>query len=101
MGDESPEIGGRWVLAIAGPALDGSRPAGLSPSHVQIDFWTRVGKQAARSANLIYTSGASDRPPRLRGRVRARVKRVIGVAPGSITRAPGVEIGAMALPVPA
>jgi hypothetical protein len=30
-GDVSPEIGGRWVLAIAGPALDGSRPGWAQP----------------------------------------------------------------------
>ena len=30
-GDESSEIGGRWVLATAGPALDGLRPGWPQP----------------------------------------------------------------------
>jgi hypothetical protein len=30
----------------------------------QIGFWTPTGRQDARRARLIYTPGASDRPPR-------------------------------------
>jgi hypothetical protein len=50
---------------FVGYTLDLSNYTGTrSESIKQIEFWTPAGKQAARAANLIYTPGASERPPR-------------------------------------
>ena len=49
---------------FVGFTLDLSNYTGTrSESIRQIEFWTPTGKQAARAANLIYTPGASKRPP--------------------------------------
>jgi hypothetical protein len=52
---------------FVGFTLDLSNYTGTRSEQItQIEFWTREGKQAARSANLIYTPGSSAQPPRKR-----------------------------------
>ena len=49
---------------FVGFTLDLSNYTGVRSERItQIEFWTPAGKQAARRASLIYTPGASDRPP--------------------------------------
>ncbi len=64
-GNLSEKRGTHRGRRFVGFTLDLSNYTGTRSEQItQIEFWTREGKQAARRANLIYTPGASDRPPK-------------------------------------
>lgn len=65
IGNLSVQTGSYRGRRFVGFTLDLSNWTGTRSQRIrQIEFWTPGGRQDARRASLIYTPGASDRPPK-------------------------------------
>lgn len=65
IGNLSVQTGSYRGRRFVGFTLDLSNWTGTRSERIrQIEFWTPGGRQDARRASLIYTPGASDRPPK-------------------------------------
>lgn len=65
IGNLSEKRGEHRGRRFVGFTLDLSNYTGTRSERIrQLEFWTPEGKQAARQGSLIYTPGASDKPPK-------------------------------------